>query len=74
MGARATRRGGGSAGGASGWRAHQRGGFHGGTARPKGNGDEGWCLVVVVNSSRFGKVAGARAVVGVASVEQKDNW
>jgi hypothetical protein len=62
-GARATRQGGGSAGGASGRRAPWRGGFQGGAARPKGNGSEGWHLVVAVNSSRFRKVAGAWAIV-----------
>jgi hypothetical protein len=51
-------------------RDHQRGSFHGGAARPEGNGGEGQRpVVVVVGSSWFGKVAGARAVVGVVWTE-----
>jgi hypothetical protein len=52
-------------------RDHQRGSFHGGAARPEGNGSEGQrpVVVVVVGSSWFGKVAGAQAVVGVVSTE-----
>jgi hypothetical protein len=71
MDARATRRSGEMAGGASERRAHERGSFHGGAARSKGNGGEGRRPVVVVGNSRFGKVARARAVVGVALTEQE---
>jgi mRNA-degrading endonuclease toxin of MazEF toxin-antitoxin module len=42
-------------------------------ARPEGNDNEGRRPVVVVSSSRFGKVAEARAVVGVASTEREGN-
>jgi hypothetical protein len=56
------------AGGTSERRAHRRGRFHGGAAQPEGNGGEVWRPVVVVGSSRFGKVARAQAVVGVASM------
>jgi hypothetical protein len=70
-GARATRRDGETVGGTSQRRAHWRGSFHGGAARPEGNGGEGRRSVVVVGSSRFEKVAGARAVVGVASMKRE---
>jgi hypothetical protein len=62
------------AGGTSERRAHRRGRFHGGAAQPEGNGGEVWRPVVVVGSSRFGKVARAQAVVGVASMEQEGSW
>jgi hypothetical protein len=70
-GARATRRSGEMAGGASERRAHRRGSFHGGAARSEGNGGQGRCPVVVVGSSQYGKVLGARAVAGVASMERE---
>jgi hypothetical protein len=50
------------------------GGFHGDAARPKGNGGDGWRPVVVVDASRFRKVARIRAVVRVALTELEDNW
>jgi hypothetical protein len=55
-------------------RAHRMGGFHGDAARPKGNGGDGWRPVVVVDASRFRKVARIRAVVRVALTELEDNW
>jgi hypothetical protein len=61
------------AGGTSERRAHQRGSFHGGVARSEGNGGEGRRPVVVVGSSRFGKVVGAWVVIGVVSTEQEDS-
>jgi hypothetical protein len=54
-------------------RAHRRGGFHGGAARPSGNSGEGRCPVEAVDSSRFGNVAGAWEVIGVALVQQEEN-
>jgi mRNA-degrading endonuclease toxin of MazEF toxin-antitoxin module len=59
------------AGGTSERRAHRRGSFHGEMARPEGNDGEGRRPVVVVDSSRFRKVTGARVVVGVASTERE---
>jgi hypothetical protein len=44
------------------------GSFHGGTTQPEGNGGEGRRPVVEVGGSRFGKVVGTLAVVGVASM------
>jgi hypothetical protein len=70
-GARATRRGGKMAGGTSERRAHRRGGFHGGTARPEGNGGEARRPMVVVGNSWYRKVVGTRAIVGVASTERE---
>jgi hypothetical protein len=67
----ATRRGGETAGGTSERRAHQRGSFHGGVARPEGNVSEGRRSVVVVGSSRIEKVAGAWAIVGVVSTARE---
>jgi hypothetical protein len=64
----------GDGGGGRARRAHRRGGFHGGTARPKGNSGEGRRPVVVVGSSWLEKVARTRAVIGVALMEQEDNW
>jgi hypothetical protein len=58
----------------NGWRAHQRGSFHGGAARSEGNDGEGQRPVVVIGSSQFGKVVRARAVVGVASMEREGSW
>jgi hypothetical protein len=46
------------------------GGFHGGVARPEGNGGEGRRPVVQVGGSWFGKVVGTWAVVGVALMER----
>jgi hypothetical protein len=63
-GARATWRGGETAGGTSERRAHRRSSFHEGAARPEGNGGEGWRPVVVVDSSRFRKVAAHERSLG----------
>jgi hypothetical protein len=68
-GTRATQCGGKTAGGTSEWRAHRRGSFPGGTARPEGNDGEGWRPMVVVGGLQFRKVVGTRVVVGVASTE-----
>jgi hypothetical protein len=56
-------------GGTSERRAHRRGSFHGGTTQPEENGGEGRRPVVVVGSSWFRTVVGARAIVGMASME-----
>jgi hypothetical protein len=54
-------------------RAHRRGGFHGGVARPNRNNGEGRRPVEAVDSSRFGNMAGAWEVIGVALVQQEEN-
>jgi hypothetical protein len=51
-------------------RGSPEGGFHRGTARPEGNGGDRRRPEVEVGDSRFGKVVGTRAVVGVASTER----
>jgi hypothetical protein len=43
-------------------------------AQPEGNDGEGWRSVVEVGGSRFRKVVGTRAVVGVASTECVSGW
>jgi hypothetical protein len=47
------------------------GGVHRGAARLEGNDSEGRHPVVVVSGSRFWKVVGTQAVVGVTSMERE---